>query len=71
MSRERRCPRCKTVLEGFVEECPSCGFEKPVALPWHIYGIMALIMLAAVWFLIDLESIARAILGVREGFRQM
>lgn len=71
MSRARRCPRCKTAIRGYVEECPSCGFEKPVALPWHIYGIMALILLAAMWFLIDLDSIARAILGVREGIDAM
>lgn len=71
MSDGKRCPRCKTLLEGFVEECPSCGFEKPLALPWHIYGIMALIMFAAIWFLIDLEAVARAILSVREGIRRM
>jgi hypothetical protein len=71
MSRERHCPRCKTPIRGYVEECPSCGFEKPLPLPWHIYGIMALILIAAMWFLIDLESIARAILGVREGIGAM
>jgi hypothetical protein len=32
---------------------------------------MAAILIAAAWFFIDLESIARAILGVREGVRQM
>lgn len=71
MSRERRCPRCKTAIHGYVEECPSCGLERPVALPWHIYAIMALILIAAMWFLVDLESIARAILGVREGIDAM
>jgi len=71
MSRERHCPRCKTAIRGYVEECPSCGFEKPVAMPWHIYVIMALILLAAMWFLIDLESIARAIRGIREGIDAM
>ena len=45
--------------------------EKPVSLPWHIYGLMALMFLAAMWFLIDLESIARAILSVREGLRAL
>ncbi len=71
MARERPCPRCKSPIRGYVDACPSCGFEKPVPLPWHIYGLMALIFLAAMWFLIDLESIARAILSVREGLRAL
>ena len=45
--------------------------EKPLPLPWHIYLIMAAILIAAAWFFIDLESIARAILGAREGVRHM
>jgi hypothetical protein len=59
------------VIRGYVDECPSCGFEKPVALPWHIYALMALIFVATVWFLVDLESIARAVLSVRDGLRAM
>ncbi|UCH72991.1 MAG: hypothetical protein JSU82_11525 [Rhodospirillales bacterium] len=69
--RSRSCPRCKAPIRGYVDECPSCGFEKPVALPWHVYGLMALIFVAAMWFLIDLDAIARAILAVREGLRSM
>jgi hypothetical protein len=45
--------------------------ERPMPLPWHIYAIMAVILIVAAWFLIDLESIARAILGVRESMRHM
>ena len=71
MARDRSCPRCKAVIRGYADECPSCGFEKPVALPWHVYALMALILVAAMWFLIDLESIARAVLAVREGLREM
>ena len=67
MSRQRSCPRCKTPLAGYVDECPSCGLEKPVALPWHIYPIMAVILAAAVWVLLDLESVARGILHSRGG----
>jgi len=71
MSRQRQCPRCKAPLSGYVDECPACGMEKPLPLPWHIYLIMAVILIGAAWFFVDLESIARAILGVREGVRQM
>ncbi len=71
MARDRLCPRCKAAIRGYVDACPSCGFEKPVALPWHVYGLMVLIFVAAMWFLIDLESIARAILSVRDGLRAM
>ena len=71
MARERPCPRCKSPIRGYVDACPSCGFEKPVPRLGHIDGLMALIFFAAMWFLIDLESIARAILAVREGLREM
>ena len=71
MAKNRQCPRCKAAISGYVDECPSCGFEKPVALPWHVYGLMALILVAAMWFLIDLESIARVILSAREGLRAL
>ncbi len=67
----KNCPRCDAALDGYVDECPSCGMEKPVPMPWHVYAIMAVILAAAMWFLIDLESIARAILAVREGIREM
>jgi hypothetical protein len=71
MKKKAHCPRCKAPLQGYVDECPSCGMEKPLPLPWHVYAIMAVILVAAAWFFVDLESIARAILGVREGVRQM
>ena len=71
LSKKRHCPRCKAPLKGYVDECPSCGMEKPLPLPWHVYLIMAAILIAAAWFFIDLEAIARAILGVREGVRHM
>lgn len=71
LMKQKRCPRCNAPLQGYVDECPSCGMEKPLPLPWHIYAIMAVILILAAWFLIDLESIARAILGVREGVRTM
>ncbi|MCK4866877.1 MAG: hypothetical protein KAT39_02415 [Alphaproteobacteria bacterium] len=45
--------------------------EKPLPLPWYIFVIMAAILIAAAWFFIDLESIARAILGAREGLRSL
>ncbi len=63
------CPRCKAPLQGHVDECPACGFEKPLPLPLHIYGIMAVILLLAVWIFIDLESIARAWLALRDAVR--
>lgn len=68
MARIRFCPRCKAEIRGYVDTCPSCGFEKPVPLPWHIYAVMAAIFIAAMWFLVDLESVARAIMAVRQGF---
>jgi len=71
MARKRSCPKCGAAIRGYVDECPFCGFEKPVALPWHVYGLMALIFAAAMWFLIDLDSIARAILAVRQGLETM
>ena len=71
MARDPLCPRCKTAIRGYADACPSCGFEKPVGLPWHVYALMALIFVAAMWFLIDLESIARASLAVREGLEAM
>lgn len=71
MTKERRCPRCKAPLKGYVDECPACGMEKPLPLPWYVYAIMAVILAAAAWFFIDLESVARAILGVREGVQHM
>lgn len=42
-----------------------------MALPWHVYGLMVLIFVAAMWYLIDLEAIARAILAVRQGLEAM
>jgi hypothetical protein len=42
--------------------------EKPLPMSWQIYAIMAVILAATVWFLLDLESAARAILAAREGF---
>ena len=69
MAKPQRCPRCREEIGGYVDECPSCGFEKPVPLPWHVYGLMAVILALAAWFFIDLASIARAILSVRESFR--
>ena len=71
LSKQKHCPRCKAPLKGYVDECPSCGMEKPLPLPWHIYVIMAAILIAAAWIFIDLESIARAILGAREGMRNL
>lgn len=71
LRKEKRCPRCGAPLKGYVDECPSCGMERPLPLPWHIYAIMAAMLVLAAWFLIDLESIARAILGIREGMQQM
>ncbi len=64
----RNCPRCDAPLKGYVDECPSCGMQKPVAMPWHVYAVMAVILAATIWFLLDLESTARAILAAREGF---
>lgn len=71
MASKRPCPKCGKAIDGYVDACPSCGFEKPVALPWHVYGLMVLIFVAAMWFLIDLEAIARAILAVRQGLETM
>ena len=71
LNKVSQCPRCKAPLKGYVDECPSCGMEKPLPLPWHVYVIMVAILVAAAWYFIDLESIARAIIGVREGVRQM
>lgn len=71
LKKGQHCPRCKAPLARYVDECPSCGMEKPLPLPWHVYLIMAAMLAAAAWFFIDLESIARAILGVREGVRHM
>jgi hypothetical protein len=71
MTRVRSCPRCKAEIGGYADACPSCGFEKPVPLPWHIYALMAVIFIAAMWFVVDLESIARAILAVRQGLEAM
>lgn len=71
MPGTRRCPKCGVAIERFVDECPSCGFEKPVPLPWQIYALMALIFVAAMWLLIDLDAISRTILAVRDGLRAM
>ncbi len=71
LGKQPHCPRCKAPLKGYVDECPSCGMEKPLPLPWYIFVIMAAILIAAAWFFIDLESIARAILGAREGLRSL
>jgi len=71
MAARRACPKCGAGIDGYVDECPSCGFEKPVALPWYAYGLMALIFLATMWFLVDLEAIARAILAFRQGLETM
>lgn len=71
MAKTRSCPKCGEAIYGYVDECPSCGFEKPVALPWHVYGLMALIFAAAMWYLIDLQAIARAVLAIREGLGAM
>lgn len=71
MSGGRRCPRCGVEIRGHVDECPSCGLDRPVPLPWYVYPIMAAIFLAALWLFVDLEAIARAVLSVREGLREM
>ena len=71
LSKQKHCPRCKAPLKGYVDECPSCGMEKPLPMPWYFYAIMAAILIASAWFFIDLESIARALLGAREGLRQL
>lgn len=65
MSRRRACPRCKTPIAGYVDQCPSCGLDKPVALPWHVYPIMAAILAATIWFLVDWKSAAEAIRAAR------
>lgn len=65
----KSCPRCKAPLKGYVDECPACGFEKPLPLPWHIYGIMLVILLLSAWIFIDLEAIARAWLALRDAAR--
>lgn len=71
LKKKQHCPRCKAPLKGYVDECPSCGMDKPLPLPWYFYAIMAAILIASAWFFIDLESIARAILGAREGMRHL
>lgn len=71
MGAGRNCPRCGVEIKGFVDECPACGLDRPVPFPWYIYPIMLIIFLAAAWLFIDLEAIARAVLGVREGLRAM
>lgn len=71
MSAARKCPRCGVEIRGYVDECPGCGLDRPVPLPWYVYPVMLAIFLVALWLFVDLESIARAILGVREGLRGM
>lgn len=71
MAARRKCPRCGVAIKGYVDECPACGLDRPVPLPWYIYPIMLVIFIAAVWLFVDLEAIARAILGVRDGLRAM
>ena len=61
----KSCPRCKAPLKGYVDECPSCGLGKPRPLSWQIYAVMAVILAATVWFLLDLESAAEAIRAAR------
>ncbi len=71
LNRQRHCPRCKAPLKGYVDECPSCGMEKPLPLPWYFYAIMAAILIASAWLFIDLDAIARALLGALEGWRRL
>ena len=65
----KSCPRCGVKIQGYVDECPACGFEKPVPLPWYIYGIMLVIFLLSAWLFIDLEAVARALLTLREAVK--
>ena len=61
----KKCPRCGAPLKGYVDECPSCGMEKPLPLSWKIYLVMVLILAATVWFLVDWKSAAEAIRASR------
>ena len=71
LNKRSECPRCKAPLKGYVDECPACGLEKPLPMPWYFYAIMAAILIASAWIFIDLDAVARAILGAREGFRHL
>ncbi len=61
----KNCPRCHAPLKGYVDECPSCGMEKPSPMSWQIYVVMAVILAATIWFLVDWKSAAEAIRASR------
>ena len=69
--QQQHCPRCKIPLKGYMDECPGCGMDKPLPLPWYFYAIMLAILIASAWIFIDLEAIARALLNAREGLRNL
>ena len=46
----RACPQCGATVGSMVEECPSCGTQVPLAMPWWgwlLGGFLALLLFLA------------------------
>ena len=53
----QKCRNCGTDITGYVDECPSCGVDKPVPVPKSYYAMGAVIAVLIVYFLSDLGSV--------------
>jgi hypothetical protein len=42
----RTCRQCGVSLGRFVEECPRCGADNPVRLPWYGWVVGGILVLA-------------------------
>jgi hypothetical protein len=53
----RACPRCGTVIRGLVDECPGCGLDQPIPVPWYYMVGLLILMLAIAWTVVDFDEL--------------
>jgi hypothetical protein len=41
----RACPQCGAAVGSMVEECPSCGTQLPLAMPWWGWALGGFLVL--------------------------
>jgi len=60
--KSRTCRSCGGHIEGYVDECPHCGADRPLPIPRHYY-IAGLIVLVLIFVTLADFSLLGRLLG--------
>lgn len=53
----RTCPRCGTSIRGLTDECPGCGLDQPVPMPWYYVLGMFILLITVAWTAVDFDKL--------------